>query len=68
MATFAIEFQRNVVDVFDGNDEYCEISVVIEELVEAVIALEHNENVIQYLTVEMIWTIISAECSLVNSV
>ena len=54
MATFAIEFQRNVVDVFDGNDEYCEISVVIEELVEAVIALEHNENVIQYLTAEMI--------------
>ena len=54
MATLFIEFQRNVVDVFDGSDEYCEISVVIEELIETVIALEHNENVMQDLTVEKI--------------
>ena len=68
MATLFIEFQRNVVDVFDGSVEYCEISVVIEELIETVIALEHNENVIQDLTVEKIWTSIPVECSLVNSI
>lgn len=53
MANFIIEFQTNVNEVFDDNDEYCEISVVIEELIEAVLAAEHNPKVIQYLTVKM---------------
>ena len=53
MANFINEFQTNVNEVFAYNDEYCEISGVIEELTEVILSLEHNKKVIQYLTVKM---------------
>ena len=53
MTNFISEFQKNVNKLFDGNDEYCEINMVIETLTEVAIAIEHSKKVIQYLTVEM---------------
>ena len=53
MTNFIIKFQINVNKIFDGNDEYFQIGVVIEALVEATITLEQSKKVIQYLTSEM---------------
>ena len=56
-AVFMIKFiskcQINVNKIFDSNDEYFQIGVVIEALNQAVITLEQSKKAIQYLTFEM---------------
>ena len=53
MIKFISKFQINVNKIFDGNDEYFQIGVVIEALNEVVITLEQSKKAIQYLTFEM---------------
>ena len=68
MTNFTIRFQRDINETFDDNDEYCEISVVRDTFLKMVITRKITEKVIQYLPVQMYWTIILEECSLVSSV
>ena len=53
MANFINKFQINVNKIFEGNDKYFQIRVVIEALIEVVITLEESKKVIQYLIFEM---------------
>ena len=52
VASFISKFQVNVNKIFEGNNEYFQIRVVIEALIEVVITLEESRKAIQYLTFE----------------
>ena len=52
MANFIFKLQINVNKIFEGNNDYFQIRVVIEALIEVVITLEESRKAIQYLTFE----------------